>query len=115
MQFLLAIRYMATGANYSVLAETQGVSLSSVTRCLYEVLAYFDQNNYKYIHFPETMGEQLLAADDWLTETKVPRCIGAMDGTHLAIRRPYLNDPAYMNRKGYYSLNAMVCTTGSPI
>ena len=99
---------MATGANYSSVAETQGVSLASVTRCLYEVLEFFDDREHLYLHFPETRREMLLASDEWYEKIGQPFCIGAMDGTHLAIRRPYFNEPAYLNRKGYYSLNAMV-------
>ena len=99
---------MATGANYSAIAQTQGVSLASVSRCLYEVLDYFEDREHLFIKFPETRGQMFLASDDWLEESGRPKCIGAMDGTHVAIKKPFFNEPAYINRKGYHSLNVMV-------
>ena len=50
----------------------------------------------------------LLEAADWQEEILRPRCIGALDGTHIAVKRPYFNEPGYINRKGYHSINAMV-------
>ena len=72
------------------------------------LLEFFDDREHLYLKFPETRREMLLASDEWFEKIGQPFCIGAMDGTHLAIRRPYFNEPAYLNRKGYYSLNAMV-------
>ena len=110
-QFCLALRYLATGANYSTICQTQGVSLATVTRCLYDVLDFFSDKEHLYIKFPDTRMDMFLASEEWNGVIKRPGCIGAIDGTHIAIRRPYYNEPAYLNRKGYHSLNAMVRIT----
>ena len=36
------------------------------------------------------------------------QCVGAIDGTYVPIRRPLRNPHAFINRKGFYSLNVLV-------
>lgn len=39
---------------------------------------------------------------------KISGVIGAIDGTHVAITTPYVDEHLYVNRKRYHSLNVMV-------
>ena len=108
-QFCLGLRYLATGANYSPLCATQGVSKSMVTRCLYNVLDYFQDNHQQYIKWPENDWELMTSALGWQTNiTRLPRCIGAIDGTHVGILRPSVQEHTFLNRKGWHSINCMV-------
>lgn len=34
--------------------------------------------------------------------------VGAIDGTHIRISRPHVNEEVYVNRKGYHSINVQV-------
>nr|CAI5859964.1 unnamed protein product [Callosobruchus analis] len=34
-----------------------------------------------------------------------PNVIGAIDGTHIKIRKPKTDSESYINRKGFYSVN----------
>lgn len=37
-----------------------------------------------------------------------PNVIGAIDGTHIKIRAPHKGHEAYINRKGYHSIQVQV-------
>lgn len=39
---------------------------------------------------------------------KFPKVIGAVDGTHIKIAAPKLHAAAYVNRKGYHSIQLQV-------
>ena len=46
----LAIRYFATGANFSTIAETQQVSIATVSRCVWHVAKYFYYYHHRCVH-----------------------------------------------------------------
>uniref|UniRef100_A0A0A1XSF3 Putative nuclease HARBI1 n=2 Tax=Zeugodacus cucurbitae TaxID=28588 RepID=A0A0A1XSF3_ZEUCU len=42
------------------------------------------------------------------TNSGVPNLVGCVDGTHVAIIAPSENRHLYLNRKGFFSINAMI-------
>lgn len=59
--------------------------------------------------FPYTPLEQAETAQNFYDNYgQIPNCIGCVDGTHIRIVAPSYNEADYMNRKGFYSINAMV-------
>ena len=58
----------------------------------------------KFIKLPITE-EEVTESCRLILEHGFPQCIGAIDGTHIPIKRPSDNSSAYINRKGRYSLN----------
>ena len=73
-----------------------------------DVTDYFFSQSYKYIRWPENDADKIDIAETFMERKEKPRVVGAIDGTHIAIRRPSINEPAYLNRKGYHSLNTTV-------
>lgn len=41
----------------------------------------------------------------------IPGVIGCVDGTHIKIRKPHEDSSLFYNRKGYYSMNALVVSS----
>ncbi|XP_054089619.1 putative nuclease HARBI1 [Zeugodacus cucurbitae] len=42
------------------------------------------------------------------TNSGIPNVVGCVDGTHVAIIAPSVNKHLYLNRKGFFSINAMI-------
>ena len=106
----LAIRYFATGAGFQTIAETQQVTIATVSRCVEDVANFFYQRSNHYIHWPHTAQAKFNVAKDFHAKhKKKPLLLGCIDGTHVQIVSPCREREAvFMNRKGYYSLNVMV-------
>ncbi|XP_050707668.1 putative nuclease HARBI1 [Eriocheir sinensis] len=59
---------------------------------------------------PPTNIERRRIARKFLRIQNFPRVIGAIDGTHVAIKAPSVDEALYFNRKRYHSLNIqLVC------
>ncbi|CAL9706527.1 unnamed protein product [Knipowitschia caucasica] len=58
----------------------------------------------KYICLPFTAPEAETLVSGFLQAHGMPQCLGAVDGTHVEIRRPSHNSMDYLNRKGKHSL-----------
>ncbi|XP_067633563.1 putative nuclease HARBI1 [Eurosta solidaginis] len=44
----------------------------------------------------------------FMDKYKIPGVIGCIDGTHIGLQRPSVDEHMYFNRKGYHSINAMI-------
>jgi nuclease HARBI1 len=63
----------------------------------------------QFIKMPEGIDEQQVVVGDFHHKLNFPQVIGAIDGTHIRIKK--INGDSgqyYVNRKGYYSLNIQV-------
>ena len=58
----------------------------------------------KYIRLPRTEEEDKFRSL-FFEKHGFAQCLGAVDGTHIAIKRPSENFTDYINRNGRYSLN----------
>ncbi|KAJ8971817.1 hypothetical protein NQ314_000528 [Rhamnusium bicolor] len=75
---------------------------------------------HRYVRFPTTDNEIRRVKQQFLEKQNFPNAIGAIDGTHVAIFSPKVDDPiypavAYLNRKGYHSINIYGATHDSEI
>ena len=46
---------------------------------------------------------------------KIPGVVGCIDGTHIPILRPPLDEHMYFNRKGFHSINAMIVSNDTKL
>ena len=59
----------------------------------------------KYLSLPTCKNEIVKLVEKFSEAHGFPQCIGAIDGTHIRIKKPISNPIDYINRKGIYSLN----------
>ncbi|XP_055905933.1 putative nuclease HARBI1 [Eupeodes corollae] len=63
----------------------------------------------KWIQFNYTQEEERWAKIYFFEKSRIPNVVGAIDGTHIKIIGPNKDlQHVYYNRKGYYSINAML-------
>lgn len=81
------------------------LSISNVSKIVHDVSRQILRHMWHtYICLP-TVAETNQAIAAWRFQTGIPGIVGAIDGSHIAIRRPCDHGEVYFNRKGFYSLN----------
>ncbi|CAL4091778.1 unnamed protein product [Meganyctiphanes norvegica] len=107
-QVLAALRFYASGTFQNVIAETMGVHQCSVSRIIGDVTILLTFKEFREINMPETDAEKLQTMLDFANLQNFPRCIGAIDGTHIPIKPPSHEEFIYVNRKRFHSLNVQI-------
>ena len=93
------------GQNYRNISNQVGIGISTVCECVREcTMVILRHMLHRYIRLP-TRQEGMLNMEQWRDQTGIPGIMGAIDGTHIAIRRPIASGEDYYNRKSYYSIN----------
>lgn len=89
-----------------VVGDFSGVHKSTASRVVYRVSRAIAQLKNIYIKMPETEEEKSEIRLNFYKVAKFPKCIGALDCTHIKIQSPG-GDTAetFRNRKGYFSFN----------
>ncbi|KAI4465063.1 hypothetical protein MML48_3g00003819 [Holotrichia oblita] len=78
-----------------------GIYQSTVSKTINEVASKIVRRKGMWIRFPLTPNELEEAKRGW----HMPDAIGAVDCTHIKIRKPVLHGEEYFNRKGFCSIN----------
>lgn len=110
IQVAAAIRYYATGSFQTDIGEGLRISQPSVHRSIANVGAALNAKYDEFIMWPnrEILVENKIKFYDI---ANFPNVIGCIDGTHVRIMRPRIDQQQYINRKFYPSLN-LQCVCG---
>ena len=110
-QIRLALRYLATGDNFTTVGDSFGVHKSTVSRTLHRFLDAV-RNTFvnELVTFPAGDAMQN-AVEKYRDVAGIPSVIGCIDGTRVEIIGPAKHEDQYINRHGTYSINAM-CVCG---
>ena len=106
-QVLIALRYLATGADYIVIADTFKISKSSVCRCVWAVCTEIAKKTSALIRLPNKQ-TQLEYKRAFYAMCGIPSITGAVDGCLIKIMRPTENTHEYICRKGWPAINIQV-------
>ena len=99
----MTLYFLGQGVNYLAVGNLFGAAVSTVCVAVKETVKAIVQNlTPELICFPSSEADLVAATNSF--GNKFPNCVGAIDGTHVPIKRPNKYGTNYYNRKGYYSL-----------
>lgn len=110
-QIKLALRYLATGSNFSVVGDSHGVHKSTVSRCVHRVVEAVNNVLYpELVDWPQNIGQLNNIANEFHRKGGMPSVFGCIDGSHLEIVSPSEDEYQFVNRYSTHSLNGLfVC------
>ena len=110
-QLAITLYYLADEGRFRKVANSFGVGKSTVSMIVREVCQVITKYlGPTYIRLPQTVEEVEYLSSSFLKVHDFPKCIGAIDGTHIPIKQPSENGSDFINRKDFHSLNVQaVC------
>lgn len=104
-QLLLALNFYVNGSFLRVAGDFGGISIPTASRTVAKVSKAIATLRPRYIKMPK--GEDATEVKQaFYNIARFPRCIGALDCTHVKIQSPGdENAEIFRNRKQFFSLN----------
>jgi hypothetical protein len=107
-QVLVALQFYANGTFQNAVGNILKISQPSVSRCIHAVSYELTRISRQFINFPENL---VPIKRGFYDIAGIRGVIGAIDGTHVRIQGPHQHEAAFVNRKGYHSINVQaICT-----
>ncbi|XP_045194322.2 putative nuclease HARBI1 [Mercenaria mercenaria] len=109
-QILITLRYYATGGIQLNDADIHGISQPTVSRCISKVTDALCSPAFirRHISFPVDQEEVRKVNAGFFGVAGFPHVIDVIDGTHIQIKAPVVEEASYVNRMGYHSINTQV-------
>ncbi|XP_046408526.1 protein ANTAGONIST OF LIKE HETEROCHROMATIN PROTEIN 1-like [Ischnura elegans] len=103
LSFLLTLWYLSNTEPLRTIADRFDISISSSFRVIRRVVDWLNSIINDQIKWPR--GNRIAAVEQGFEDLRGIRgCIGAIDGTHIAIKKPLENAMDYCNRKKFFSI-----------
>lgn len=97
------------GSLLTILGELSGVDKSTTSRLITKTIRAIAGLHSEFIEMPSNAEDVQRLRESFYNISKFPRCIGALDCTHIRIQSPGEQDAErYRNRKGFFSHNVRV-------
>lgn len=112
-----ALSFFKSGSFQYDESTVSGVSQSTISRTLHKLSTNIVQNLVKdYIRFPNDLPSLNKIKQNFFDIARFPNIGGVIDGTHVGIKAPYDQENAYVNRKGFHSINTqIVCAPNNSV
>lgn len=108
LQILIALRFFASGSFQNEVGDMIGVHKSTSCRAIRRVTLALERISPRYVYFPQDPRELVVIKEQFLRIANFPNVVACVDGTHVKILCPPQEEYAYVNRKGYHSINVQL-------
>ncbi|ODM99490.1 putative nuclease HARBI1 [Orchesella cincta] len=105
---LCYLAHLRSGSFQWCLGSLAGISQPSVSRIIEECLSHTLSLKDQVIIFPDTPEEINRTKQAFYNVDGFPNVLGVIDGTHIPIKAPVRNEPVYVCRKQFHSVNTQV-------
>ena len=103
---MACLMLLAGGSMQWQVARAAGISQSVLSRRMDDFLTAVEtEMTAEFLGWYQTREEREAASLFFYQHSKFRNCLGVIDGTHVVIRAPSEDEPAYVNRKGDHSIN----------
>ena len=111
LKIAITLRYLASGNSYRSLQYSFRVASNTISLLVAETCAaIYAEYGPTELKCPKTPQEWKRVADDFAKKWNFHNCLGAVDGKHVAIRKPLDSGSTYYNYKGFCSIVLMAVT-----
>lgn len=104
-QGMIVLRFYASGCTMQVVGDTMGFHKSTVSRVINDVTDALVARKDLYIYWPNDIQRRNKIKNGFYQKAGFPNVIGCVDGTHVRIQAPTDDEPSFVNRKNYHSIN----------
>lgn len=108
LQVLIALRFFASGCFQNHVGDMIGVDKSTACRAIRRVAVALQRRLPQYIYMPQDAEVLAQAKEQFHALANFPNVVACVDGTHIKIIAPAVNEWEYVNRKGYHSINVQL-------
>ena len=108
LKLAATLRFLATGNSYASLQYSFRVDASTICKFLPEVCkAIIDVYKDEVLKCPKTEEEWKEVSEKFSSRWNYHNCLGALDGKHVAMKKPIKGGSFYYNYKGFNSIVLM--------
>ena len=100
----VTLHYLATGNTFRSLAFSFRLPHNTISTFVPQVIEAIIEEFSSEIALPDTPDRWIDLSKDFERQWNLPHCIGALDGKHIAIRKPTGTGTLYYNYKKYFSI-----------
>ncbi|CAG2219871.1 HARBI1 [Mytilus edulis] len=109
-QVCIALRFYASGSFLQVIGDTLGYDKGTVSRVVSDVTDSLIDIKDDFVSWPTDVDSSNRIKCGFYRQSNFPNVFGCIDCTHVRIQAPSDDEPSYVNRKGYHSINVQaVC------
>ncbi|CAC5398513.1 HARBI1 [Mytilus coruscus] len=100
-QILIALRFYGSGSQLQVVGDTMGFDKSIVSRVIDHVTEALVARKDQFISWPDNQRKNIIRAG-FYEKAGFSNVVGCIDGTHIRITGTSVDEPVFVNRKGFH-------------